>query len=115
MDEASRYYKDLQYDKMCKLMYNQHRNFMKASPDSHNEILFYQKYSYRINVAFEYLNNYWNRKVPNALCLGGALGYSMIDNSVNVMAMHEVADIYSELTIEMRKEMESMSTVNAIY
>jgi hypothetical protein len=111
MDEAIRYYKDLQYDKVCQLMYSLHRNFEKSVPDSHNEILFYQKYSYRINEAFEYLKNFWNKKVPNPVNLGGVLGYSMNDLSTNVMAMHEVITIYDSLITEMRNEMDSMTTV----
>lgn len=110
MDEAARYCKDMQYDKICQLMYPLHRNFMKATPDSHNEILFYQKYSYRINEAFEFLKNYWNRKVSMPVNLGNG-SYAMADLGMNVMAIHEVMDIYSTLTLEMRAEMDSMTTV----
>jgi hypothetical protein len=111
MGEACRYYDEQQFDKICKLMYPLHRSFMKASPDSHNEILFYQKYSYRINEAFDHLNNYWNRKVPGPV-YQGSNGLVMAELTANVMAIHEACIIYTELCEVMRKEMESMSTVN---
>jgi hypothetical protein len=113
MGEACRYYDEQQYDKICQLMYPLHKNFTKGSPDSHNEILFYQKYSYRINEAFEHLKNYWSKKVLGPVNLGS--GGFAITEQPNIMAIHEACIIYTELCEVMRKEMESMSTVNSCY
>lgn len=114
MGEACRYYDDQQYDKICQLMYPLHKSLLKGSPDSHNEMLFYQKYSYRINEAFEHLKSYSSKRVPGVINQPG-IGLAMVDQTVNIMAIHEACIIYTELCDTMRKEMESMTTVYLPY
>lgn len=111
MEEACRYHKEQQFEKISQLMYPLHYNFVKSNPDSHNEILFYQKYSYRINEALGYLKNYNERRVPGFFFSHESNSLHASSFCMNTMAVHAVIAIYNELIQEMRKEMESMSTV----
>lgn len=93
-----------------------HRKVNRSNPESHNEILFYQKYGYKIKEAWNYLTNYWTFRAPiptskGPTPLNDQVSNIKYDHSNNVMAMHEVADIYTELAKEMSKEMDDLSTV----
>lgn len=110
IDDALEYYRDLKYDKVYQLMSELHKKVNNLKPESHNEILFYQKYGYKIQEAWNYLTNYWTVKAPLPVNDFSTMAIRFENNS-NVMAMHEAADIYTGLASEMSKEMDDLSTV----
>lgn len=114
MEEAMKYYSEFQYHKVYKLMSDLHLKALNSNPESHNEILFYQKYRPRINEAWNHLKNFCKYTVPTTSLIPGTTGYTFETGS-NVMAMHDVATIYSELISEMSNEMNKLTTVAKFY
>lgn len=109
MEEALKYYSEFQYQKVYKLMSDLHLKELSSNPESHNEILFYQKYRQRINEAWNHLKNFNRFIVPTPTQNTTGLTMEMMNN---VMSMHDAATIYSELITEMSNEMNNLSTVN---
>lgn len=91
MDEAFKYMKEGNYQMGIQIMADLHKR-TESDPESHNEILFYQKYGYLIKEAENYKQQY--------------LRYN------DVVAMYSVGEIYNQLFTSMREEMDSMQTVS---